>query len=182
MAGIIDTQEGFKIAEHRVTGVTRDTAQVGCTKVTRADVEKLLKNMDAASVKKNFEIQIEGGSDPDYTRLNIQHSGTGWLSASASEHDGYYKPGGFGTFKSVSMCLNRAQAEKVVKVLADQLRYSLSAQKYIIEYREDFTRVWKRSSNAFASKEFSSIEEASRVAAENQRGMGGSYEYRAVPA
>jgi hypothetical protein len=41
----------MRIGEHEVTGVTRDTVQVGCQKVTREQVKELLKQMDSQPEK-----------------------------------------------------------------------------------------------------------------------------------
>jgi hypothetical protein len=163
----------FQIGPHSVTEVTRETAKVGCTKVTRTDVEKLLKQMDAAPKEFDFEIEPElsGG---EYINFNIRHHGGGWIAAS---EDSKAQRTGF-RHCSAFFCLDKQKATKLLDFLSTQLGKS---QKYIIEYYEGDGK-WRRSSNVRTHGEFSTLREASAAAANEETTIGNPYRYRAVPA
>ena len=59
----------MKIAGNEVHEITRDTAYVGCTKVTRAETLALLAEMDKEPEKKFFEIE----STESISNLSLIH-------------------------------------------------------------------------------------------------------------
>ena len=63
----------MKIGEHEVTGITRDSAMVGCQRVTREQAEALLASMKVASEKPQFT--IGQGSAPGSVWLSKYNDG-----------------------------------------------------------------------------------------------------------
>lgn len=172
----------MRIANNEVTDITRETAQVGCTKVTRQEAEMLLQEMDKkVPEQKNFEIQAEETVSGDYLNFSIKHHNCGWL-ASRDEINAGYPGSGFST-RSAFFCLEKDRAEKLMRFLAGQLNLTVSnpdSQKYVIEFRyTDTTSDWMRSGNRGANGEFDSFETVHREVSKQQEAMGSRYEYRA---
>lgn len=112
-----------KIGQHEVTEIKRDAAQVGCTRVTRAEVEQLLKQMDSAPRNYNFEIESVSNQCNGFLNFNVRNTESGWIAA-AEKVDAERGTGGFGV-RMASFCLNSSNAEKLFKYLADKLGYSV---------------------------------------------------------
>jgi hypothetical protein len=174
----------MEIAGHAVEVITRDSARVGCTKVTRAEAEALLAEMNKIPVSKPF--LTPGPEYSEYVALTLSDKFTGWLAASKNANDAYYSTGtGFGDFKSVSLCLSNERARQVLDFLAEQLGLEVEkpGQKYIIEYRQkrsdDTWSEWRRSSNKGSSEEFNFLSVANEEARKQQSNLGPWYEYRA---
>lgn len=180
------------IGGNNVTEITRDTAQVGCTRVTRAEAEALLAEMNKVPETKDFEISRDT-KDKYFLTFSIRHSRGGWLNTQEDAHasdpvSGYSAQVAF-------FCLENSNAEKLLKFLTEQLgyvAYKLSTtsagapQKYVIEFRTKRNGIgqgnWSRSGNKSAALEFSSLAEATAEAERQTRTMGPEfYEYRARP-
>jgi hypothetical protein len=115
-----------KIGQHEVTEIKRDAAQVGCTRVTRAEVEQLLKEMDSAPVYHEFTIEkVRSGSN--YIKFSIRREEPGWNSASEDVNANY----GAGLFNKTSshFCLHLKDAHKLFEYLGGALGYH-SFRKY----------------------------------------------------
>jgi len=122
MAGINpESKPAIQVAGNEVTDVTRDTAQVGCTKVTRAEVEAVLKAMDRAPEIKDFEINLADAHGNGYLVFQIRNDDYGWLGVSeiptASHPDG---PGAY-KWKAGFFCISKNRAEKLLKFLAENV-------------------------------------------------------------
>lgn len=105
-----------KIGQHEVTEIKRDAAQVGCTRVTRAEVEQLLKQMDSAPVPgfiENWE------SNSEYVKFTLRDEDTGWSSGSVRAADGYGNTPF--SLRSVSFCLRHERAQKLFEFLGGAL-------------------------------------------------------------
>ena len=63
----------MKIGEYEVTSITRDSAMVGCQRVTRGEAEALLASMKVASEKPQFS--IGQGSTPGSVWLSKYNDG-----------------------------------------------------------------------------------------------------------
>lgn len=117
-----------KIGQHEVTEIKRDAAQVGCTKVTRAEVEELLKKMDSAPVARNFEI-VDAGSYDRFTKFTIHTEDFGSISASEEKDAEYGGPFGF---RSASFCLRPERAQALFNFLGGALGHdSYTSEGYI---------------------------------------------------
>lgn len=177
----------MKVAGHEVKNVTRDSAEIGCTKVTKAEAEAVLEAMKNAHIPDDFKITNEFSTTGKYVNFRITNPQTGWISVSREEKG--YPSDGF-VNKSASLCFSKEHAEKLLRFLAEQLGYGLTrpmtpgvtgtADRYKIEYRYAKGN-WQRSGNRDSSGIYT-YDEAIRRAAEQQRIMGSSHEYRAVPA
>ena len=110
--------------QHEVTEIKRDAAQVGCTRVTRAEVEQLLKEMDSAPREYDFEIESVPAQCSGFLNFNIRNTNPGWIAAT-EKADAERGMGGFGV-RMASFCLNSQNAEKLFKFLADELGYYIS--------------------------------------------------------
>lgn len=165
----------MKIATHEVKNVTRDGAEVGCTKVTKAEVEALLEEMKKVPVAKDFEITLLPG-DASYLNFIIRHQGTGWVGVSENQEAFQYSFM-YGN-KSAGFCLERTgKAEKLLRFLAEQLGYTVTAKesgKYIVELLGGDSN-WMRSSNAGGVYSF---EEATRLS----KSQNNELKYRVTPA
>src|SRR6267154_2518302 len=145
--GTLNEVKKVVIAGTTVTEITRDTAQVGCTKVTRAEAEALLAEMNKIPVIKGF--LRPGPEYPDFVGFTLRDKISGWLAASNNPDAEYYGNGGF-ELKSASFCLRNSHAEELLRFLAEQLNFKVSgAQKFIIEYQTKKNGVpnynWERS-------------------------------------
>lgn len=116
-----------KIGQHEVTEIKRDAAQVGCTRVTRAEVEQLLKQMDSAPREYDFNIKLRGEKPTEYLNFDIRHEHTGWVSASENK-DTPHVGGGYGN-RSAGFCLEKPQAQKLFEFLGGALGYDSYTQK-----------------------------------------------------
>jgi hypothetical protein len=169
----------MKIAGNEVKEITRDTAQVGCTKVTRAEAEALLAEMNNVPIPKSF--LTPGPEYSEYVAFTLASESTGWLSVSTKDNSQYYENGTFGDFRTASLCLSKERAKELLSFLSEQLNPSNS--KYIIEYRfrdNEFVKndTWARSGNAGANREFNLFEAAEKEAKAQEKIMGSRYEYR----
>lgn len=175
--------DGLRIAGTPVTEITRDTAQVGCTKVTRAEAEALLKEMDKVPQHRDFEITHESCMDTgSYINFSIRNRSCGWLAT--SENPNASVPSVGYSALAAFFCLEAERAEKLLKFLVEQLGYvaykraDKPNQKFIIEYqRRD--QPWERTGNLGANGEFDSLESAAHEAEKQEREMGSEYKYRA---
>lgn len=172
----------MRIANNEVTNITRETAQVGCTKVTRQEVEVLLQEMNKIPETKDFEVlDSRTIHSTGFVCINVNHGDHGWIGV--SEDAQATMPDGPQAYKwrSAFLCLRTTYAEKLLRALAQQLNLTVSSsQKYIIEYQYTDPRSdWMRSGNKRASGEFDSFEMAQREVSKQQEFMGNRYEYRA---
>ena len=132
----------MKVAGHEVKNVTRDSAEIGYTKVTKAEAEAVLEAMKNAPIPGDFKITNEFSTTGKYVNFRITNSQTGWLSVSREEKG--YPSDGF-VNKSASFCLSKEHAEKLLRFLAEQLGYGLTtpAPKYRIEFFANADFKWK---------------------------------------
>jgi hypothetical protein len=170
-------EKNMKIAGNEVKEITRDTAQVGCTKVTRAEAEALLAEMNSVPIIRSF--LIPGPEYSEHIAFVLASKGTGWLAASTKIDPQYYENGGFGDFHSASFCLTKEMAKELLTFLSKML--STRVFKYIIEYRyaDGLNDSWERSGNIGARGEFDTFEAAQAEVKKQQEFMGTRYEYRA---
>jgi hypothetical protein len=110
------------ISGNTVTEVTRDSAKVGCTEVSRQDVETLLKSMDAA--KPSFEIYPDEswrGTPYDFSThvyFTIRKSKGGFVATDHNADVTHAK--GYGA-KVASFALHRENAFVFLNYLAAAL-------------------------------------------------------------
>lgn len=112
------------IAGNTVTEVTKTSAKVGCTKVTREDLETLLKSMDSA--RPEFEI-VDGEKtykDSNWFHFTMrgEQSGGGWFRASESLEGSL--SGGW-TNRSVEIMVENKVAAQLLQYLAKRLGYEV---------------------------------------------------------
>ena len=62
----------MKIGEHEVTGITRDSAMVGCQRVTRSEVEAVLEQMKAVPA---LSFHITSGQSKDAGAVYLEKRG-----------------------------------------------------------------------------------------------------------
>ena len=113
----------LKIAgQHEVTEIKRDAAQVGCTRVTRAEVEQLLKEMDSAP--QSFpELTIESVNNAyDFIRLTLRRDTPGFAHGSEDADSKYSATAAF-DIRALHLCLHRAKAQQLFEFLGGALGY-----------------------------------------------------------
>ncbi len=117
--------KSLRIAGNQVTDVTRDSAQVGCTKVTRAEAEALLAKMNDAANKLDFHIEVPavaGMMASEWFNLTIaSESYGGWFAASEDARATYYGTDRGFRNRFLAMCVRRSDAEKLCRFLGTQL-------------------------------------------------------------
>lgn len=131
MAGIT------KIGQHEVTEIKRDAAQVGCTKVTRAEVEELLKKMDSAPRERKFLVERSGERKSEFVNFIIRNPQAGWVSA--SEQFDFSHNSATYLSQSAGFCLITAQAQELFEFLGGALgheSYSPENQQYKIKFQK----------------------------------------------
>jgi hypothetical protein len=116
---------GLQIAGNPLTEVTRETAKIGCTKVTRAEAVALLAEMDKAPARDDFDIGKMPCMDPEFFNFFIRHEGSGWVSVNM-RRDGWDRlhdnATGYGNHAAF-FCLEIPRAEKLLKFLAENLGF-----------------------------------------------------------
>jgi len=124
--GTLNEVKKVVIAGTTVTEITRETAQVGCTKVTRAEAEALLAEMNKIP-EDNFKVWMPAeanNQDSRWVNLCVS-SDTGWFAASEDSQASYYKTDRGFRQKFFAMCVTRDHAEKLLRFLAKQLGLSV---------------------------------------------------------
>jgi len=183
----------MKISGNEVNEITHDEAKVGCTRVTRLDVEALLAEMNKVPIKEVFDFKItsQNNSITDYVSFRINEDHDGWASPSYNHGAKYYggNPTGFANVLSLSLCLSLQKAEKLMRFLAEKLGFfvekdvqkdmSKDAPKYVIEVRYKVGLQWSHWTRYnyvnIALNSFSAaVGEVSRL----KDCMGDAYEYR----
>ena len=126
--------------QHEVTEIKRDAAQVGCTRVTRAEVEQLLKEMDSAPKSySEFTIEKEPASTTGYTRLTLRRDFSGFAAGSSDVNSVYdCESTGF-DIRALHMCLSRENAQKLFEFLGGALghdSYTPESQMYKVKLQK----------------------------------------------
>lgn len=114
----------MKIANHEVTSITKETAQVGCTKVTLAEAEALVEAMKTA--EPDFEF-VSAGTSLDYVKFMLYTKYTGFVATARKERVAYddmyaHTKNGFDNH-SVAFCLRKEQAKDLYEFLKKELGY-----------------------------------------------------------
>lgn len=117
----------MKIAQHEVAEITRETAQVGCTRVTLQEAEALVAAMKAAPEPPRLKITKGKPASDGFTIFSMSSKYTGWLAVSDKEGLTYetiygntLANSGFGN-KTVVFCLHNEDAEALYQYLKKDL-------------------------------------------------------------
>lgn len=167
----------MKVGNYEVKNVTRESAEVGCTKVTKAEVEAVLKAMNEKPLLRDFEIEKLPNYN-EFLNFTIRNSSTGWIATSEVQEAN--DKGARYVNKSAFFCLEYRRAEKLLRFLAEGLGFTVSKpEAYIVEFSFE-NSPWSRSGNKTCSGTYP-FDEAKRLAEKEQAMMGSGYRYRAVP-
>jgi hypothetical protein len=183
----------MKIAGYDVELITRETAKVGCTIVTRAEAEALLEEMNKIPVTpKREEIEKLPRSDSGFLSFAIRFGGDGWVSVSRNKNSDGHRNDADGTTgynnAAAFFCLRPERAEKLLKFLTEQLGYVAyplplfggcarrSRGQFVIHYSYGGQKQG-RTGNEYAREEFTSFEAAQAIAEQQEREMGSAYKY-----
>lgn len=101
----------MKIAGHDVTEVTRESAKVGCTRVTLAEAEKLvaeMKDVPIQFVHEGYEYMSK--SDSRFANFTLCDGRSGFVNVENYRHYDSTK---------ANMCLNRGRAKELLTFLQD---------------------------------------------------------------
>ena len=116
------------IAGNTVTEVTRNRAKVGCTQVTRQDVEALLKSMDASPIDFEVFAAPRDGNDDFWVQFIMRglQGGGGWVAVSEDVTVSELPLGYVNRF--AQFCIERRVAVLLLEYLAKRLGYNLSVK------------------------------------------------------
>jgi hypothetical protein len=181
----------MEIGGYQVEVITRDSAKVGCTKVTRAEALALLAEMNSIPEAEEFQITLQqDNKDKSWVTFTVNNRRDGWISPSPLSDASYY--GRPWDQKSAGFCLRRLYAEKLLQFLAQQLGYvayklsetsvgstTTKQQKWAIEYSCG-GHYQGRTGNKGATGEFLVRAQAQAIAEQQEREMGPGYKYWVV--